>query len=103
MTREALIQTLTKRRDFVSVREAVDYLEQKVDREAIIQALTRHRDMMSIKEAAAYLNVACRVIVDLVREEGMPAQKVDGRWVFNREAVDQWLEVRDPSSEPMKS
>jgi excisionase family DNA binding protein len=103
MTREALIQTLTKRRDFVSIREAVDYLEQKVDREVIVQALTRHRDLMSIKEAAAYLNVACRVIVDLVREEGMPAQKVDGRWVFKREAVDQWLEIRDNASEPLKN
>jgi len=50
-------------------------------------------EMMSAKQVAEYLHVNEKKVYTLIAEQGLPATKVTGKWLFPREFVESW--VRD--------
>ena len=46
---------------------------------------------LNTMEVARYLDVNEKKIYALVRDSGLPATKVTGKWLFPRELVDEWL------------
>jgi excisionase family DNA binding protein len=62
--------------------------------EALRSALAPPPEVMTIGEAAYYLRVGRQSLLDFVREEGLPAVKLAGKWRFKRSTVDHWLERR---------
>lgn len=51
---------------------------------------------LSVGEAAEYLRLPRETLYKYVRQGRIPAQKADGRWRFDRDAIDRW--VRDHSN-----
>jgi len=48
-------------------------------------------DVMRLDELADYLKVSRSTLYKLVRQGGIPAQKVGKQWRFHKDAVDDWL------------
>ena len=48
--------------------------------------------LMSTKDAAQYLGINEKKIYSLIAEQGLPATKVTGKWLFQRHLLDRWLE-----------
>ena len=54
---------------------------------------------MTPREAAEYLSVHVRTIYRLVKNGEIPGRKIGGSWRFKRDALDEWLSIREyPSS-----
>ena len=47
---------------------------------------------MNTKEAAQYLGINEKKIYSLISDQGLPATKVTGKWLFQRHLLDRWLE-----------
>ena len=47
---------------------------------------------MNTKEAAQYLGINEKKIYNLISDQGLPATKVTGKWLFQRHLLDRWLE-----------
>jgi excisionase family DNA binding protein len=57
------------------------------------------KEIMTPREAAEYLSVHVRTIYRLVKHGEIPGRKIGGSWRFKKDALDEWLSIRDnPSS-----
>ena len=55
---------------------------------------------MTPREAAEYLSVHVRTIYRLVKHGEIPGRKIGGSWRFKKNALDEWLSMREnPSSD----
>ncbi len=58
------------------------------------------KEILTPREAAEYLSVHVRTIYRLAKNVKIPGRKVGGSWRFKKEALDEWLSVREyPSTE----
>lgn len=48
--------------------------------------------LMNTKDAAQYLGINEKKIYSLISDQGLPATKVTGKWLFQRHLLDRWLE-----------
>jgi len=48
-------------------------------------------DVLTIDELAVYLKIPKSTLYKLVREGGIPSQKVGKHWRFHKDAIDVWL------------
>jgi len=65
----------------------------------IQNAKMRMKEVMTPHEAAEYLSVHVRTIYRLVKNGEIPGRKIGGSWRFKKDALDQWLSIREtPSS-----
>jgi excisionase family DNA binding protein len=48
-------------------------------------------EVLTLPEAAAYLRVTEDALLDLVKDDGIPAQKIGGEWRFLKRALADWL------------
>jgi excisionase family DNA binding protein len=62
--------------------------------ESLRNSLATPPEVMTLSEAASYLRVSRNSIIDLVREQNLPATKLAGKWRFKRTAVDHWMELQ---------
>lgn len=46
---------------------------------------------ITTSELAAYLRISEQHVYRLIHERGLPAARVQGRWVFRQSRVDQWV------------
>jgi excisionase family DNA binding protein len=58
------------------------------------------KEIMTPREAAEYLSVHVRTIYRLVKHGEIPGRKIGGSWRFKKDALDEWLSMREnPSSD----
>jgi len=58
------------------------------------------KEIMTPREAAEYLSVHVRTIYRLVKNGEIPGRKIGGSWRFKKDALDEWLSIREnPSSD----
>jgi len=59
------------------------------------------KEIMTPREAAEYLSVHVRTIYRLVKNGEIPGRKIGGSWRFKKDALDEWLSIREdpPSNE----
>ncbi len=50
---------------------------------------------MTPREAAEYLSVHVRTIYRLVKNGEIPGRKIGGSWRFKKDALDEWLSIRE--------
>jgi excisionase family DNA binding protein len=50
--------------------------------------------LQGMKEICAYVGKAEKTVLKYIRDEGLPASKIGGEWVSDREAVDRWRRRR---------
>ena len=48
--------------------------------------------LMNTKDAAQYFGINEKKIYSLISDQGLPATKVTGKWLFQRHLLDRWLE-----------
>ncbi|MDI7259694.1 MAG: helix-turn-helix domain-containing protein [Thermodesulfobacteriota bacterium] len=53
------------------------------------------REIMTPREAAEYLSVHVRTIYRLAKNGDIPGRKIGGSWRFKKDALDEWLTVRE--------
>ena len=56
------------------------------------------KEIMTPREAAEYLSVHVRTIYRLVKNGEIPGRKIGGSWRFKKEALDEWLSIRENPS-----
>jgi excisionase family DNA binding protein len=57
------------------------------------------KEIMTPREAADYLSVHVRTLYRLVKNGEIPGRKIGGSWRFKKDALDEWLSIREnPSS-----
>ncbi len=49
-------------------------------------------ELMTTKEVAKYLNINDKQVYALIREGGIPASRVTGKWLFPKQLIDEWIE-----------
>jgi excisionase family DNA binding protein len=60
----------------------------------------RMKEILTPREAAEYLSIHVRTIYRLVKNREIPGRKVGGSWRFKKDALDEWLSLREnPSTE----
>ena len=69
-----------------------DLLRQIVE-EKIAEMLPQQdtKKNMNKSEAAKYLGVSRNTLDKLIETKGLPVKRVDGRYIFSRQALDNWL------------
>ena len=69
-----------------------DLLRQIVE-EKIAEMLPQQdaKENMNKTEAAKYLGVSRNTLDKLIETKGLPVKRVDGRYIFSRQALDSWL------------
>ena len=70
-----------------------DLLRQIVE-EKIAEMLPQQQDAkenMNKTETAKYLGVSRNTLDKLIETKGLPVKRVDGRYIFSRQALDNWL------------
>jgi len=50
------------------------------------------KPLMNTKEVSQYIGINEKKIYNLIVAKGLPATKVTGKWLFQRQLVDRWLE-----------
>lgn len=58
----------------------------------------RMKEILTPKEAAEYLSVHVRTIYRLAKNREIPGRKVGGSWRFKKDALDEWLSLRENPS-----
>ena len=53
-------------------------------------------EVLTIEELASYLKIPKSTLYKLVREGKIPSQKIGRHWRFRKEAIDRWLDERQP-------
>lgn len=56
---------------------------------------SRIGDILTIDDLAVYLKIPKSTLYKLVREGGIPSQKIGRHWRFRKEAIDVWLGKND--------
>ncbi len=54
---------------------------------------------MSIASLSEYLDIPISTLYQLARTGRLPGQKIGRQWRFRKEAIDRWLENRDPKDQ----
>ena len=69
-----------------------DLLRQIVE-EKIAEMLPQQdtKENMNKSEADKYLGVSRNTLDKLIETKGLPVKRVDGRYIFSRQALDNWL------------
>ena len=69
-----------------------DLLRQIVE-EKIAEMLPQQdtKKNMNKSEAAKYLGVSRNTLDKLIETKGLPVKRVDGRYIFSRQALDNWM------------
>lgn len=60
----------------------------------------RGSSVFTIDELAEYLKISKSTLYKLAQEGSIPSQKVGKHWRFHKDAVDEWLRQRGPTSPP---
>jgi excisionase family DNA binding protein len=61
------------------------------------------KEILTPREAAEYLSVHVRTIYRLVKNREIPGRKVGGSWRFKKDALDEWLSLREnPTTKGME-
>lgn len=47
---------------------------------------------MNAKEAAVYLRVSQRQVARLIKDRGLPFDRIGRRLIFHRDKIDKWIE-----------
>jgi excisionase family DNA binding protein len=58
----------------------------------------RMKEILTPREAAEYLSVHVRTIYRLAKNREIPGRKVGGSWRFRKDALDEWLSLRENPS-----
>lgn len=53
---------------------------------------TASSGVLTITELAEYLRISRSTLYKLVREGGIPCQKIGRHWRFRKESIDRWLD-----------
>ena len=64
---------------------------------------TRMKEILTPREAAEYLSVHVRTIYRLVKNRDIPGRKIGGSWRFKKDALDEWLSLRENPSMKAKT
>lgn len=56
------------------------------------------KEILTPREAAEYLSVHVRTIYRLVKSREIPGRKIGGSWRFKKDALDEWLSLRENPS-----
>ena len=56
------------------------------------------KEIMTPREAAEYLSVHVRTLYRLVKHGEIPGRKIGGSWRFKKDALDEWLSMRENTS-----
>lgn len=48
-------------------------------------------DLLNTKEVAAYLRIKERKVYELLKDKSIPASRVTGKWLFDKDRIDEWL------------
>lgn len=69
-----------------------DLLRQIVE-EKIAEMLPQQdtKENMNKSEAAKYLGVSRNTLDKLIKTRGLPVKQISGRYIFSRQALDNWL------------
>ncbi len=57
-------------------------------------------DVLTLTEAATYLRLSEEDVLQMVREQGLPARQTGTQWRFLKTAIQQWLNQPIPPSKP---
>ena len=71
-----------------------DKLIQEIVEVKLAELLPQQQDTkenMNKSEAAKYLGVSRNTLDKLIETKGLPVKQVDGRYIFSRQALDNWL------------
>lgn len=71
-----------------------DELIQEIVEVKLAELLPQQQDQketMNKTEAAKYLGVSRNTLDKLIETKGLPVKRVDGRYIFSRQALDNWL------------
>ena len=61
------------------------------------------KEILTPREAAEYLSVHVRTIYRLAKNREIPCRKVGGSWRFKKDALDEWLSLREnPTTKGME-
>lgn len=52
-------------------------------------------NILTLQELATYLKIPESTLYKIVREGGIPAQKIGKHWRFNKKAIDTWIASGD--------
>jgi len=52
------------------------------------------KSLLGTREVAELLSINDKVVYTLISEKGLPATKITGKWLFQRNLVEQWLESK---------
>ena len=63
-----------------------------------LNGVTLMKEILTPREAAEYLSVHVRTIYRLVKNRDIPGRKVGGSWRFKKDALDEWLSLRENPS-----
>ena len=58
----------------------------------------RGSSVLTIDELSEYLKISKSTLYKLAQEGSIPCQKVGKHWRFHKDAVDEWLRQRGPST-----
>lgn len=59
---------------------------------------SREPEIYTIKEVTAYLRLTEEQVVNLAKQNKIPALEIDGKWVFPKKKVNEWIEGGFPES-----
>lgn len=71
-----------------------DKLIQEIVEVKLAELLPQQQDTkenMNKSEAAKYLGVSRNTLDKLIETKGLPVKRVDGRYIFSRQVLDNWL------------
>lgn len=71
-----------------------DKLIQEIVEVKLAELLPQQQDVkenMNKTEAAKYLGVSRSTLDKLIKTKGLPVKRIDGRYIFSRQALDNWL------------
>ena len=54
-------------------------------------------EILSLQELSAYIRIAPSSVYKLVRQGAIPGRKVGKKWRFHKQAIDGWLQGKQPS------
>jgi hypothetical protein len=60
-------------------------------------------EVLTLAEAAAYLRLAEKDVLAAASTQGLPGRLVAGKWRFLKSAIQQWLNVSQPTEEMRKA
>ena len=57
-------------------------------------------EIMNIEQLAKYLDISRSTLYKLAQDGKLPGQKVERRWRFHKDAIDDWLKQHPETTRP---